>query len=323
MKLPDDLDENALYMLRNGYAGYLPERPTRVIPDNWIVYKGWVKKEQEISVVKRYDAGVEHRKLPDGVRDPIVDRLMSCGYFIHDFEHPRLQSENSSRQKESPLFDVYLIGYLTKRYEGEILHEAFCRLGGFAKDGSRAGTSALVNTVALLVQSVLGEGDICFGGRSYGGDVDLIKSLCYRSGIRKVIGRENPTAIEQTDAMTKELGRLQQEIIRYRKEGSRGSSKKLDAMRVQDWITNDYFRLFHERARNTHIPLIDSMLQEKDRPQNIIGIYSPDYFRKQSFMGEYPPGDFDEPTYYGGLKEICRKHTASYITFMRPSQNVR
>ena len=105
--------------------------------------------------------------------------------------------------------------------------------------------------------------------------------------------------------------------------GSKGTSERHKLSRLHEWAVIEFFRLSHERPRNTYTPLMDNFLRTRKKGDKLIGIYSPDYFRKPTFMGGYKPGTFNEKEYNGGLKEVCTRHGANYITFMRPSSETR
>ena len=104
--------------------------------------------------------------------------------------------------------------------------------------------------------------------------------------------------------------------------GPEGTAKKHELRIMQEWVADESFRLFHERSRNTHTPIIERFLSSRQGDQRLIGIYSPDHFRKDTFMGGYKQGAFDEPSYQGGLREACARQNANYITFMRPSSEL-
>ena len=195
-----DIGDVTLNIINSVLGGGFPKRPNRVIPANWITYRERIDKQREVNWVNRYD-NTEMAKLPEHLKDAFVKTMIGEGYLVHDFssngfqpieesaadEQETLNADRAETQegqkvdKDATLkFDVYLIGYSTPKYEGEKLEELFKRLGGFNEGNRKTGKGVIDDRFSLAVQSVIGGGQICFGGDSHGDITDQIKNYCYR-----------------------------------------------------------------------------------------------------------------------------------------------
>ena len=137
---------NALEMMAAGLGGEVLKRPERVTPEGWITHQGMIDINSETELGLEYDKGIETIKvlkdLPEEIRnDPFVQIMLQQGYSVHEFSTNTICQETEEHQKESknsPQFDIYLIGYDHPKFDGEdVLKKLFRKLGGFDEDNKK------------------------------------------------------------------------------------------------------------------------------------------------------------------------------------------
>ncbi len=307
---------------------------------SWKRYTGEIDPMHEIGISYHYDK-VMRPTLPDAAKDSFVRTLLEHGYFVHEFAI-NSQSNALSQPSTSPpassstppsVFDVYVIGYTHPYYEDTgYLADLFRKLSGFDADKKREKPSVINSKFSVAVETIIGETNMWQAGSTLLSTVQEIREYCIKAGSTILEGNENQEVIDLTLKLQNVNSEIKRRIKHVEDKVTAKEMDDLDALSVVEKMnavnrqaTEAMLRMNYERARNTHMPLLESYRTQRRQGERRICIYSPELLRNPAFMGGYKPDVFGETpqTYYGGLRELAKKYQVNYIAFMRPAAQLR
>ena len=294
---------------------------------SWKHYADNIDLTHEICMSHHYDKGFLRPTLPDQLKDPFVKIMLEHGYFVHEFAVN--SSVHSPIQNTNCIFDVYVVGYTHPHYEGQgYLADLFRKLSGLYADKKRERPSVIDSKFRIVVETVIGETNMWQAGSTLLSTVQEIRDYCVRAGCTILEGNENLGIIDLTLKLILVGSEIKRRIEYIQK---RAETETIDMGTITNMMSKNresveaMVRMDYERARNTHMPLLENFLANKNAGERKICIYSPELLRNPAFIGGYRPEAFGETqeTYYGGLRELAKKYQVNYITFMRPAAQLR
>jgi hypothetical protein len=246
------------------------------IPD-WKTYDEEFNVWVEAHGLHFYDQKLVGAELPREITDVATAALIQNKYVI--------------TEQNSDLEDVfvYVVGHVSAEFDGQSLEKLFLDLAGVKKeengDLTKLEKSVLTPDYRLAYNTVFGQRNLWKTDFADLYDsIGLIRRPCLIRGVNLVEGGENIQAIKKS-VVAKQRAEHLKRLIQEKTGGKRELPKKYEGLRTEftDVLTTLY-RLVHERAINTLVPIVENFTATRTPEQKMIYLMHPFYLRRNSFM---------------------------------------